>query len=191
MGTTRKFFWASVVAVPILFAACATTKFTSVWRDETYQGHPATIMIVGVSDTPMTRRLLEEEFVKELKASETDAIASYTVLPDQFVADRNAVDAKAREAGADTVLVTKLVARRTGTTESTWVTYEDRYIDTKTDIYDMKSGKQIWVASSETWINENVSAETRIRSFVKAIIGKLSEQKLLKPIPASSNINSN
>ncbi len=191
MRITRNIFWALTVAVTILFTACATTKFTSIWKDETYQGHPARIMIVCVSDTPMMRRLLEEEFVNELKAHGTDAIVSYTTLADQSVADRDAVDAKARQAGADTVLVMKTVGRTTGTTESAWASFEDQYIDTKTDIYDLKSGKQIWAASSETWINENVSSDTRIRSFVRAIISRMSEQKLLKPVPTSSAVNSN
>ncbi len=148
-------------------------------------------MIVGVSDTPAMRRLVEEEFVKELKARDTDATTSYPVLPGQSLEDKAAIDAKAREAGADTMIIMKLVGRKTETSESTWETYLDKYVDMKTDIYDLKSGKKIWSASSETWINENVSGQARIRSLIKAFTRKLSEQKLLKPVPAPSNINSN
>jgi hypothetical protein len=189
MRTTQKFFWA-LVAASILFAACAT-KFSSVWKDEAYQGYPARIMIVGVSETPVMRRLVEDEFVKELKARDTDAIESYPVLPGPSLADRAAIEAKAGEAGADTVIIMTLVGRKTETSESTWTTYLDKYVDMKTDIYDLKSRKKIWSASSETWINENVSNEARIRSFVKAVIRKLLEQKLLRPIPPPSNIDSN
>ena len=137
MRTIQKSFWASVVAVSILFTSCTATKFTSVWKDETYQGRPAKIMVISVSNTPATRRLLEDAFVKELKDYETDAIVSYTALPDQYVADTGAINAKAKKVGADTVLVTKAVGRKTGTTGSLWATYPDEYIDTETNMNDV------------------------------------------------------
>lgn len=192
MKTIEKFFWAQVVAISILCVACATTEFKAVWKDETYQGHPARIMVIDVSNTPETRRLFEDEFVKELKDRETDAIASYTVLPDQSVTDKGTIDAKAREVGADTVLVTKSV-NLTTTTESNFApyTYEHEYFDSDTNIYDMKSSKQIWIARSETWPNGYITTKKQIQSFVKVIIRRLSEQKLIKPGPAASNIKAN
>jgi len=190
MRTIQKSFWASMVAVSILFTACAATKFTSIWKNETYQGHPVKIMVIAVSNTPATRRVLEDAFVKELKGYETDAIVSYTALPDQLVADKGAINAKAKEVGADTVLITKAVGRKTGTTGSPWGVYEDEYINTETNIYDVKSGKLIWTASSETWIKETASAGSRIRAFVKVIVRRLSEQELVNPIPTASNIKS-
>jgi hypothetical protein len=190
MKTTGKIFWTSVVAASILLTACASTKFISVWKDDAYPGNPDKIMVVAESEKPVVRRLVEEEFVKELKKHETDAIASYDLLPGQSLTDKDAIYAKARESGADAVLVTRLVGRKVHTSESAWITYEDHYVDTTTDIYDMKSGKQIWIASSQTWRNENISDNDQIRSFVKAIIQKLSEQKLIKQERVASNTRS-
>jgi hypothetical protein len=147
-------------------------------------------MIIAVSNTPAIRRLLEDEFVKELKDYETDAIVSYTALPDKSMADTGAINAKAKKVGADTVLITKAVGRKTGTTESLWAVYPNEYIDTKTNIYDVKSGKLIWTASSETWINYTASEESQIRAFVKVIVRRLSEQKLVNTVPTASNIKS-
>jgi len=185
MRTMQKAFWVSVVAASILLAACATTKFTSVWKDEIYQGHPAKIMVIGVSNTPAIRRLFEDEFVKELKDHETGAIVSYTALPDQSLGDKSAIITTAKEVGADTVLITKTVGRRTRATGGPWEVYQDEYVDTETNIYDVKSGKLVWTASSETWINENASERNRIRAFVKVIVRRLSEQKLVKTEPAA------
>ena len=190
MRIIQKSFWVSMVAVSILFTACATTKLTSVWKDEAYQGHPAKIMVIGVSNMPATRRLYEDEFVKELKDHETDAIASYAALPDQSLADKGAIHTKAKEVGADTVLITKTVGRKTETTGSPWEHYQDEYIDIEPNIYDVKSGNLIWTALSETWINENISEGSRIRAFVKVIVRTLSEQKLVKTEPAATNIKS-
>ncbi len=190
MKTMQKAFCVSAVAATILLAACATTKFTSVWKDETYQGHPDKIMVIGVSKTPAIRRLTEDEFVQELKDHETSAIASYTALPDQSLGDKGAINTTAKEVGADTVLIIKVVGRKTGTTGGPWETYEDEYVDIETNIYDVKSGKLVWTASSETWINENASERSRLREFVKVIVKRLSEQKIIKTERAASNSKS-
>jgi hypothetical protein len=147
-------------------------------------------MVIAVSNTPAIRRLLEDEFVKELKDYETDAIVSYTALPDQSVANKGAINTKAKEVGVDTVLITKVVGRKTGTKDSLWATYPNEYIDTETNIYDVKSGKLIWTASSETWIRDTASEESQIRAFVKVIVKRLSEQELVNPVPTASNIKS-
>jgi len=190
MRSMQKVFWLSAVAASILLAACAETRFTSVWKDETYQELPAKIMVIGVSNTPAIRRLFEDEFVKELKDHETGAIASYTVLPDQSLEDKGAIITTAKGVGADTLLITKAVGRRTGPTGGPWEVYQDEYVDTETNVYDVKSGELVWTASSETWINENVSERSRIRAFVKVIVRRLSEQKLVKTEPAASNSKS-
>jgi len=186
MRTTQKFFWALVVSV--LFTACAKTNITAIWKDEAYQGYPARIMVVGITSESATRRFLEDEFVKALKDHETDAIPSYPVVPDQSLADKGAIDGKAKEIGADAILITKPVSK-TMDTESLFSTYAymNKYIDTDTTIYDMKSGKQIWNASSETWGDENLSEKARMRSIVNVIIKRLSKQKLIKPGHAASN----
>jgi hypothetical protein len=190
MKTMQKAFWVSAVAASILLAACATTKFTSVWMDDTYQGHPARIMVIGVSKTPAIRRLTEDEFVKELKDHETGAVVSYTALPDQSLGDKGAINTTAKEIGADTVLITKAVGRRTGVEGGPWEVYQNEYVDIETNIYDVKSGKLVWTASSETWINDYLSERSRIRAFVKVIVRRLSEQKLVKTEPAASNSKS-
>jgi hypothetical protein len=190
MRTIRKFLWSSIVAVSILSTACAATKFTTVWKDEIYEGHPAKIMVIGMTKIPATRRLFEDEFVKELKNHDTDAIASYYVLPDRSLTDKAAINAKAKQMGADAVLITKPVGRRTGATESPWANYEDEYIDTETSVYDMISDKLIWTASSETWIRNYTSYETQIELFVKDIVRKMAEQKLVKPESAATDIKS-
>ena len=72
-----------VFSVAILVSACASTQITSVWRDPSYQSRPAKIMVIGVAKNPINRRLFEDEFVSQLKSHGTDAVASYTVIPDK------------------------------------------------------------------------------------------------------------
>ena len=180
MNINQTRFWATVVAASIVLIGCNATKFKAVWMDENYQANPVKILVIGVSNTPATKRLFEDEFVKELQDRGTDAVAGYTILSDQAQADMAAILAKATEVGADAVLITKPIGRRSEPSASPFGTYEDQFVDTQTNIYDVKSGKMIWTATTETWIMDYASNRSQIRSFAKVIVKELSKQKILK-----------
>lgn len=101
------------IIIPLLLTACSTVRLTSVWKEQSYQGHPKKIMVIGVAKRPINRRIFEDEFVRQLKARGTDAFASYTVLSDDKKNDNAAIAEKMKEQGADTVLVTRLVSKKT------------------------------------------------------------------------------
>ena len=102
-----------LVPIALLVTACATTQPSAVWKDPSYQGHPRKVMVVGVAKKSVTRRIFEDEFVRQLKAHGMDAIASYTVLPDELQKDHAAIADKVEQQGADTVLITRLVSKKT------------------------------------------------------------------------------
>ena len=56
-----------------LFLACSSTKFTALWKDKTYQGHPEKILVINAFPNPATRRIFEDEFVMALKDRKIDA----------------------------------------------------------------------------------------------------------------------
>lgn len=99
--------------IAMFITACATTRLTAVWKDQSYQGYPRKIMVIGVAKKPVNRRIFEDEFVRQLKARGTDAIASYTVLRDDKKGDHTVIAAKMKEQGADAVLITRLVSKKT------------------------------------------------------------------------------
>ncbi len=178
----RMLVWFIAVAAAVQITACTATKFTSIWRDEAYEGNPVKIMVIGVSRTPARGRLFEDEFVKELEEQGIGAVAGYTVLPDHPVVDIGAIRGKVTGVGADAVLVTKPIGSRTATTGGPWGTYEDEYLDIQTNVYDVKSGKMVWTATSETLITHYASNEAQIRSFVKTIVKRLLKQDVLRPV---------
>ncbi len=189
-----------LITVASLFTACATTELNSVWKDPAYQARPAKIFVIGVARNPLNRRIFEDEFVSQIKARGTDAIASYTVLPDNQQDDREAIAAKVRELGADTILITRLVSKRIVQTYvpgtayypppyyGSWPNYygygyrymytpgyiaEDEYAVIETNLYEAKSDKLVWAASSETGIsgsNQGV-IQNYIGVMVKNMIG--------------------
>jgi hypothetical protein len=179
----------------MLVTACASTQLTSVWKDPSYQTRPAKIMVVGVAKNPINRRLFEDEFVLQFKARGTEAIASYTVLPDRQQDDREAIAAKVKELGADTILITRLVSRKIvqvyvpGTPYfpppyyGSWPDYygygyhymytpgyiaEDEYAVIETNLYEAKSNKLIWAASSETGISD--SDQSLIHGYIGVMV---------------------
>lgn len=190
----RKPFGLSML-IALLVTACASTQLTAVWKDPSYQSRPTKIMVIGVAKNPVNRRLFEDEFVRQLKSRGTDAIASYTVLPDRQQDDQEAIAKKVAELRADTVLITRLVSKKIvqvyvpGTPYypppyyGRWPDYygygynymytpgyiaEDEYAVIETNLYEAKSDKLIWAASSETGIGD--TDQNLIQSYIGVMV---------------------
>ena len=191
------------VLAAVLITGCATTNFTSVWKDPSYQVKPHKIMIIGIAKKPVNKRILEDEFVKQLNLQGTDAVSSYAILPDDKDSNSGIIAAKMKEQGADSVLITRIASRKTVYTNVpgvysppsyyvTWENYyaygfnnmstpgyieETKYALMETNMYDAENDKLIWSASSETEING--TDQKFIKSFVNIIVKKMVEQQLL------------
>jgi len=187
--------FALFILIAMLVTACASTRLTSVWKDPSYQTRPAKIMVVGVAKNPLNRRLFEDEFVHQLKSRGTDAIASYTVVSDEQQGDQDAIAKKVAELGADAVLITRTVSKKIvqvyvpGTAYypppyyGRWPDYygygyrymytpgyiaEDEYAVIETNLYEAKSDKLIWAASSETGIGD--TDQNLIQSYIGVMV---------------------
>lgn len=189
-----------LLAVAMLLSACATTQLNAVWKDPGYQARPARIMVIGVARNPINRRLFEDEFVSQLRARGTEAIASYTILPDRQQDDHEAIAAKVKELGADSILITRLVSKKIVQTYvpatpyfpppyyGSWPDYygygynymytpgyiaEDEYAVIETNLYEARSDKLVWAASSETGISDSDPGiiQGYIAIMVKNMIG--------------------
>jgi hypothetical protein len=191
--------------IAMLITACAMTTLTSVWKDPSYQGQPRKIMVIGVAKKPLNKRIFEDEFVRQLKARGMDAIASYTVMPDAKQGDHAAIAAKMKEQGADAVLISRLVSKKTvrtyvpgsvtyrpsyydnwrdyygyGTQEvyTPGYTAEDEYAVMETNLYNAGNDKLIWSAASETEIRG--SDQNQIKSYISVMVNAMAGQKLLR-----------
>ena len=193
-----------LLAFGLLVTACATTEIKSVWKDPSYSGHPRKIMVIGVSKSPVSRRIFEDEFVRQLEARGASAIASYTVLPDAKQNDQAAIAEKLASHGADTVLITRLVSKKTvqvyvpGTVYyppryyGRWRDYygygyqaiytpgymaENEYALIETNLYDAATDKLIWAASSQT---EMLGSDQKlIKSYIGILVNTMAEHRLL------------
>ncbi len=190
--------------IAVLVAACATPQPDTVWKDPAYQERPGKIMVIGVAKSPVNRRIFEDEFVRQLNAHGTEAIASYTVIPDRQQDDQAAIAAKVAQLGADTVLITRMVSKRTmqiyvpGTTYyppahyGKWPDYyghgyravhtpgyisEEEFAVIETNLYEAGNDNLVWAASSETGMQG--PDQDRIKSYIGIMVSAMAAQGLL------------
>ena len=188
----------------MLFTACASTQLTAVWKDSAHAGHPAKVMVIGVAKNPLNRRLFEDEFVLQLKSHGVDGVASYTVLTDKLQDDQEAIEAKVKELGTDSVLITRLVSKKTVQSYvpgfayyppsyyGTWPDYygygyrylyspgyiaTDEYAVIETNLYETETDNLVWAASSETLMTE--SNQSMIKAYINIMVNSMVEHGLL------------
>jgi hypothetical protein len=184
----------SVLVALFLMSSCATTTTTNVWRDQAYQGPVKKILVMGISKKQGVQRFFEDEFFRQLKQRGTDAVAGYSILPYDEKMDKDFIAAKAREAGADTVLVARPISRKIERSYvpgsySRWGSYygyayspgyvvDDEYVYIETNLYDVATENLIWTAQSETIIL--AADQELIKSFISTMIAQLASDKLIK-----------
>ncbi|WP_417066763.1 hypothetical protein [Niveibacterium terrae] len=194
----------------VLLASCASTRFTSAWRDREYTGPTLKkIVVIGISEETAARRVFEDSFAKALNQAGVDAVPGYTLIPvnpGRPVEDlREAVE----RIHADGVLVARaLRAERRldytpghvrvmpgiGYHSGFWGYYGSAIIDEprlysysvitiETNLWPTsKDGKVLWSAISETTDPDNV--QKAASELAKLVIKALAEQKLIETPPA-------
>ena len=188
-----------IIAVTLLtlMNSCATTSLTSVWKDSTYKGGPLKkVLVIGVFQKEEAESFFDDEFVRQLKAKGIDAVPGYSVLPEDSIHYKEAMAAKVKELGIDSVLVTRLVDVRDAASYDTYPTRVDaQFFDyyvlccqtrvspgyvvlIETKIFEAKNDKPIWSALSESSLDR--SLENTLKSFIPAIIKDLDDKKLIR-----------
>jgi hypothetical protein len=193
--------------IVFMLTACMGTKMIAGWKDEAYNNKPAKVFVIGISNERGPRSLVEDEFVRLMKERGTEAVASYTVLPDEPKPDKHAVLAKAREAGADVIMVVRYLGKDTDVANtplqrygvpSGFATYWDGYyggvassvgirdvsydqtvISMETTMYQTETGKPIWSALSQTRFDQGGPIK-QIKPYAAAIMKELANAKIIQ-----------
>jgi len=188
-----------LVVVSFLFcASCSTTTMGTVWADKNYQGGKIKkIFVIGVSKDPTVRRVFEDEFVNQLKSLGTDAVPSYSLIPSEEMIDRPTVESKMKEVGADGVIVTTLVDKKTQKVQSSTystnrgyygyysrsynsqvvrqrtTSYEYEVFNLETNLYEIRNQKMIWSSLSDTqlpYAQPGTFSEGAVNKAIKELI---------------------
>ena len=181
-------------------AACTTTQFKSVWKEETFDGPLNNILVVGVAERNDIRRFFEKEFAKRFNDRGTKAMASAVIIPSEQELDEDTVLAAAREHGLETILVTHLISLGIKTTYriptnavkfNTYYDWAFAYVNgpsyyaqgsknvvMATNIYEVKTEELLWSARTKT-IDVRQSKYEIIKSKSTSVIRRLGRDRLL------------
>ncbi len=166
--------FAAFMMLMFLVIACTPTKFSPIWKDVTYHGHPERILVINTFPTPGTRRVFEDEIVKALKDRGIEAVVSYPSMSDPLVSDKDVLAQQAKRAGADTVLVNRYVSRAMDDLTPGAI----KHINTQTDVYDMKSNRVVFSVSAETSIKQGRPFVPQMETYIRDMINKMSQEGL-------------
>lgn len=190
-----------------LLASCTGTKVVAEWKDDAYQGYPEKMFVVGLTKERGPGTLIEDEFIRQLKARGNVAIASYTVLPVDKKPDKEALLAKVQELGADVIVVVKFLKKDIGDThtplrryavpqgfDTSWdsyfgsaqtevairdISYDLDVISMETTLFQVATRKPIWSALSQSSYQEGGPIK-QIKPFTTAIVKKLAQERLVR-----------
>lgn len=200
-----------IPALPLALAlvagvlGCSSTKLVSQWENPQYV--PARldrILVIGVSRQAGLRRTFEDTFVARLKTAGIDAAPSYRFIAEDGPVHEAQLQEAVRQAGADGVLMTRLVRveRRTEMSpglyspgpalwygmypwySAGWLGYYeppriyqyDVYIS-ETSLYDVKRSQLVWSGTVQTREPGNLDKE--IARYVETVIKALKKEQVL------------
>jgi hypothetical protein len=162
----------------LCLAACATTTFTSTWKaPDVAPVSPVgkTVAVVFVSNNESLRRRAEDILVADLGRRGARGVPAYTLLPNGGHTDSEQARAQLKQAGADAVIIMRVVGKDQRITYTPgytvpayyngfgpywgygWGTaYQPGYLQTDTDIsvetlvYSLTRDKLLWASTSRT-----------------------------------------
>ena len=105
----------ALAAFALWLGGCATSSVKQTWKSPSYQGGPVQkIAVLAVDERGLVRMALENRFVRDFKARGQDALATHELLTLPAIkADKVTAAARVRAAGADAVLIIRLVDQTT------------------------------------------------------------------------------
>ena len=105
----------AVAAFALWLCGCATSSIKQTWKSPAYHGGQVQkIAVLAVDQRSLVREGLENRFVREMRRQGQEAMATYDLLGLPGIkADKEAAAARLRAAGADAVLVVRMVDQST------------------------------------------------------------------------------
>jgi len=105
----------ALAAFALCLSGCASSSIKESWKSPAYQGGPVQkISVLAVDERELVRVALENRFVREMRQHGQDALATHELLGlPEIKADKEAAAARVRAAGADAVLIIRLVDQST------------------------------------------------------------------------------
>jgi len=187
-----KSLYTIILALSLLaLTACATSKPSVEWRNQSFTGKVDNILIIGVSENAERRYTFENTFVEVLAANKTRAIPSRNLLTSSINLRREIVEKAIEGQQVGAVLITRVAGARETETNSIpdrdrdyfyfniipgntnrEIPDEHRLFTLESDLYDTASGELIWSMQSETMADAQPKEiiEKQIRLTTSALV---------------------
>ena len=210
MKTVRAFLFAIPVLSSLIFAGCADTSMQKTWTAPAVGSLKFTkVFVIAVARDDTDRRLAEIAIKNEIQR--VPAIASYDVFPDiSDTRDKEKVIKAIKESGADGLIILRLTSSDTkvdmGTSTARpmeYMVYSDYYgsvydagafyssdtrdigtntiFNIETRIFDVKTGKPVWIGTTKSDKNAMEDHDTRglATEVAQTVKGALQSQQLI------------
>ena len=204
MNLSNRLFRTVAAATALTLAACASTELVNQWSNPAYTSPSfKKIMVIGVTKQAGIRRTFEDEFVAQLKAAGVSAIPSYLYIPQDGPVGEAVLKQALKEAGADAVMITRLVGVQKKTEiapgyyppdpamavhplyTTAWneyyeppIVYQSEVYTSETSLYDTFKNQVVWRGTAQTeTTGSNLSQE--IKNYAEIVISALKDKKLI------------
>jgi hypothetical protein len=203
MNLSNPLFRTVAAATALTLAACASTELVNQWSNPAYTSPSfKKIMVIGVTKQAGIRRTFEDEFVAQLKAAGVSAIPSYLYIPQDGPVGEAVLKQALKEAGADAVMITRLVGVQKKTEiapgyyppdpamavhplyTTAWndyyeppIVYQSEVYTSETSLYDTFKNQVVWRGTAQTTAPGNLSQE--IKNYAGIVISALKDKKLI------------
>ena len=192
-----------VAAAALGLASCASTQLVNQWSNPAYTSPSfKKVMVIGVTKQAGIRRTFEDEFVAQLNAAGVNAIPSYLYIPQDGPVGESVLKQALKEAGADAVMITRLVRVQKKTEiapgyyppdpamavhplyTTAWndyyeppIVYQSEVYTSETSLYDTVKNRVVWSGTAQTTAPGNLNQE--IKNYAAIVISALKERRLI------------
>jgi hypothetical protein len=186
------------------FCGCASSSVKQTSKSPSYNGGPVSkIAVLVKSDRDFYRQAIENYFASILTEEGQSAFTTHDLFAlSALKADRPAAVARLREAGADSVLVVRLVDTPTYSrqatvtspaftssaaesygylvmeTDAAWNSLQsDVYIESS--LYQLASSERLWSGVTRTVLKENTDSVAKIEPLAKKLFAQMRQDRVI------------
>lgn len=184
--------WATLL-IAILSGCSSTTKVVEHWADPNFNGNLKNLLVLSLSESTRSRRIIEDGFLLELQKRNIQAQVSYDLLPDYEDLNKESVKAAISGSSIDGVLVIRpakitkedrhVQAQSEGTRYDTFYAYVGEYrpnydsysitntvVHLETNLYVVKSENLVWSGKTESF------NPTDVKELIAELVVKILDQ---------------
>lgn len=198
---TRLSFFSMAATAAVVLAGCASnnTQINGVWVDPSAgKRAPANnVLVIGINQDSTARRIFEDAIVTQLAARGIESQPSYNLLPELGPTPPPDIETVVRNAGVDSVLVSRTLRVRTdirvspghsygpagfygmwgGAYSTPPNVYTVQKVEVETRLFDVKDLALLWSGSSTT--NPTSSMQKALTEFATVLVQALAAAKVI------------